>query len=130
MVAMYPCPCCGYDVFDEPPGSYLICPICFWEDDIVQLAFPDMVGGANDCSLIEGQKSYATCGACKPRMRTHVRSVGETDVRDSSWRPLKSATDRHLRCSSQDDHRLWGSVKNGRSICLYYWRPDYWLNQI
>ncbi len=38
--ANYPCPCCGYLVFTEPPGSYTICPICFWEDDISQLRFP------------------------------------------------------------------------------------------
>jgi len=31
----YPCPCCGYLVFTEPPGSYDICSICFWEDDPV-----------------------------------------------------------------------------------------------
>ena len=34
---MKPCPCCGYLVFDEEPGSYSICPICYWEDDAVQL---------------------------------------------------------------------------------------------
>ena len=35
----YPCPGCGYLVFDEPPGSYEICPICFGEDDLAQLRF-------------------------------------------------------------------------------------------
>jgi len=64
-VAMHPCPSCGYDVFGEPPGSYDICPICFWEDDIVQLAFPDLAGGANKCSLIEGQHNFAAFGACE-----------------------------------------------------------------
>ncbi|WP_248129036.1 CPCC family cysteine-rich protein [Pseudomonas sp. W2Aug9] len=27
---MFTCPCCGYAVFEEHPGSYDICPICFW----------------------------------------------------------------------------------------------------
>lgn len=29
----YPCPCCGHLVFEDPPGSYEICPVCFWEDE-------------------------------------------------------------------------------------------------
>jgi rubrerythrin len=40
----YPCPGCGYLVFDEPPGSYEICPICFWEDDLAQLRFHGCLG--------------------------------------------------------------------------------------
>ncbi|WP_442944423.1 CPCC family cysteine-rich protein [Nostoc sp.] len=28
---LYPCPCCGYKTLNiKPPGTYLICPICFW----------------------------------------------------------------------------------------------------
>lgn len=53
----YPCPCCGYLVFDESPGSHEICPICFWEDDLTQLRFPLMSGGANPVSLIEAQEN-------------------------------------------------------------------------
>lgn len=35
----FPCPCCWYKTFDaEPDGSFDICPVCFWEDDNVQLA--------------------------------------------------------------------------------------------
>lgn len=29
------------------PGSYEICPVCFWEDDRVQFRWPAMSGGAN-----------------------------------------------------------------------------------
>ncbi|HEY5908286.1 MAG TPA: CPCC family cysteine-rich protein, partial [Vicinamibacteria bacterium] len=43
----YPCPCCGYLMFKESPGSHDICKICFWEDDIVQLRDPHFSGGAN-----------------------------------------------------------------------------------
>src|SRR5207249_823853 len=113
---------CGYEVFDEPPGSYLICPICFWEDDIVQLAFPDLAGGANHCSLIEGQRNYIACEACEPRVTPHVRPASSADVRDPSWRSLDPATDRYLQWSRPDDHRLWDSVKNAEPRCLYYWR--------
>ncbi|MEH7657210.1 CPCC family cysteine-rich protein, partial [Bacillus velezensis] len=33
----YTCPCCGYrTIEEEPPGTYEICNICYWEDDEVQ----------------------------------------------------------------------------------------------
>ncbi len=53
---LYPCPACGFEVFDDMPGSYQICPICDWEDDAVQLKFPAMRGGANGESLFEKQQ--------------------------------------------------------------------------
>jgi hypothetical protein len=43
----YPCPACGFEVFDDAPGSYDLCPVCDWEDDGVQLRYPSMRGGAN-----------------------------------------------------------------------------------
>lgn len=55
----YRCPCCFCETFDEPPGNtYLICPVCNWEDDKVQLNNPDMAGGANKQSLNEARRTY------------------------------------------------------------------------
>src|SRR5687768_11830094 len=53
---LYPCPACGFEVFESPAGSYNICPVCDWEDDEVQLRFPAMRGGANTESLLEWQR--------------------------------------------------------------------------
>ncbi len=114
-------------MFDEPPGSFDICEICFWEDDIVQLAFPDLAGGANKCSLIEGQQNYATFGACERRILPHGRSARRDDIRDASWRPLDIRSDHYLHWERREDHNLWQSVKNQKDVCLYYWRPEYWL---
>jgi len=125
---LYPCPCCGHLMFDQPPGSFDICDICFWEDDVVQLAFPDLAGGANHCSLIEGQRSYAEFGACEQRVLPHVRRANESDPRDPSWRPLDAGRDRYLHWDSLPDRDLWQSVKDSGDKCLYYWRSDYWLN--
>lgn len=123
---MYPCPCCGYEVFHEPPGSYEICPICFWEDDLVQLAFPDMPGGANECSLIEGQTNFVEFGACELRFRSNVRKPRESEKKCEGWRALEPHRDRHLKCDAPADHDLWQSRKDSK-LGLYYWLPEYWL---
>ena len=51
-----PVPVLWRSLFREPPGSCDICPICFWEDDNVQLRWPDWAGGANTPALIESQR--------------------------------------------------------------------------
>ena len=123
----YPCSCCGYEVFSAPPGSREICPICCWQDDAVQLAFPDMVAGANKCSLIEGQDNFAMYGACELHNRDDASGPQEGDVRDPYWRPLSLKHDRYLDWSNEEDCQLWHSVKDSPSMCLYYWLSEYWL---
>ena len=92
VVVMNPCPCCGYLVFDEPPGSYDICPICSWEDDLSQLRFP-VTTGANHVSLIDAQRNYARDGVCESRLHSHVRQPKDSDVRDPQWRPIDERKD-------------------------------------
>lgn len=87
MKAEYPCPCCGYLVFEDSPGSYDICPICFWEDDLSQLRF-QRTTGANHVSLVEAQRNYAREGVCELRFRSNVRAPTATDIRDPDWRPF------------------------------------------
>jgi hypothetical protein len=80
---IYTCPCCGYLVFEQEPGSYDICPVCGWEDDLSQLRFPT-TSGANR-PLIEGQAAYLAS-----------RSRSGQDVgffRDLDWRPLDPGSD-------------------------------------
>lgn len=78
----YPCPCCGFLVFSEPPGSHEICDICGWEDDPVQLRFPGLRGGANACSLAECQAR--ALASLDPSALAHGGYH-----RASSWRPLR-----------------------------------------
>lgn len=82
----YPCPGCGYLVFDEPPGSYEICPICFWEDDLAQLRFSRTSWGANRMSLIEAQENYFRDGVSELRFPATVRTAVASDVREPQWR--------------------------------------------
>lgn len=58
----YPCVACGRLVFDEPPGSYMICPVCQWEDDAAQLRWPDYPVGPNYMSLREYQAKVLRLG--------------------------------------------------------------------
>ncbi len=85
----YACQCCGYMTLDEePPGTYFICPICFWEDDNVQFDDPDYEGGANLISLRQAQKNFVEFGACERRAMKHVRNPSEQEQKDINWKPL------------------------------------------
>jgi hypothetical protein len=109
----FTCPCCGHIVFDEPPGSYEVCPICFWEDDDVQLRHPAMSGGANKPSLINAQANFRAIGAVEPRLVQHVRGPQPDEPRDPKWRPLDAETGRLLRpadggnCSESTEAYYW-----------------------
>ncbi|WP_410982840.1 CPCC family cysteine-rich protein [Bacillus cereus] len=77
----YTCPCCGYKTLEEePPGTFDICSICFWEDDNVQFDDPDYEGGANEESLRQHQKAFL--------MRHVNRKLTDKNERDPNWRAL------------------------------------------
>lgn len=60
----YPCPCCGYFTLDEKsPGSFEICPVCYWQDDGQQFDNPTYAGGANELSLSEARLNFQKYGA-------------------------------------------------------------------
>ncbi|QKE75679.1 hypothetical protein HPK19_24560 [Arthrobacter citreus] len=85
----YTCPCCGYKILDEePPGTYDICSICFWEDDPVQFKDPDFEGGANIPSLRQAQINFIEFGACEERCIEFVRKPNERDKKDTNWKLL------------------------------------------
>ncbi len=82
----YKCPCCGYYTFVEKPnGTFDICPVCYWEDDIVQLDDPEYVGGANNISLNQARKNYRMFGACEENMVEHVRKPHKKELNGLDW---------------------------------------------
>lgn len=86
----YTCPCCGYKTLDEqPPGTYEICSICFWEDDNIQYEDPDYEGGANIPSLRTAQNNYRLFGACEERCMEFVRAPNAHDEKDPHWKPVQ-----------------------------------------
>jgi|SRR5579871_6148078 len=118
----YPCPCCGYMSFEDPPGSYDICQICHWEDDAVQLRFPYR-GGAN-LPLVDAQKNYAAFGACQEHLKQYARQPVEGDVRDPQWRPFDWAIDGG-ELGPEDGLAYFIAVGATQGTEeLYYWRND------
>ncbi len=55
----------GKTLEEEPPGTYEICNICYWEDDPVQFENHDYEGGANEVSLRQAQKNFIAYGVCE-----------------------------------------------------------------
>ncbi|MES5867945.1 CPCC family cysteine-rich protein [Bacillus cereus group sp. RP32] len=85
----YTCPCCEYrTIEEEPPGTYEICNICYWEDDEVQFNGPDFEGGANEVSLRQAQKNLIAFGACEECFVGSVRKLTSEDVKDASWKQI------------------------------------------
>jgi hypothetical protein len=104
------CPACGFRTIDEDSyGTYLICPVCGWEDDAVQLANPCSGGGANRESLAECQRSSATWNTVQ--MQKHER--------DSDWRPL---TQEEIACFTSVAQKQRWSFPGELESALAYWR--------
>ena len=81
------CPCCGYKTLnEEPPGTYNICSICFWEDDPYQFKEWNYSEGANKVSLIQGQKNFEAFGACDRDMVKNTRKPNKNDERKENWK--------------------------------------------
>ncbi|HEX2133867.1 MAG TPA: CPCC family cysteine-rich protein [Actinophytocola sp.] len=116
----YPCPCCGHATFSEPPGSYEICDVCFWEDDAVQLRWPDWSGGANGPSLIDAQRNCAELGATEVRFTGLVRQATASEPLDAGWRLIDLVVDNFEPRGSQ--MVPWPEDRT----TLYWWRPTYW----
>jgi hypothetical protein len=77
------CPCCDYVSLAER-GNYLICPVCFWEDDGVDVDRLDDPSGPNHMTLREGRANFARIGACDEKSVGHV-CPAEERTRYEHW---------------------------------------------
>lgn len=114
MQRLHPCPCCGYEVFSGAAGSFEICPICFWEDDLFQLTNATVQGGANTVSLREAQNNCERIGACCPSCLSHVRKPSSQDKKDVTWRKWNPVEDRVAS----------GSGTKVQETTPYYWERN------
>ena len=81
MSTSFACPCCRYPTLPErPPGTFAICPVCFWEDDEVQFRAPSRAGGANRVSLNDARRNFAAYGASAEDLRSKVRAPTDQEV--------------------------------------------------
>lgn len=117
MERRYTCPCCGHRTLSGPPGSYGLCPVCFWEDDGLQLLDPAFGGGANAPSLLECQANYRCFGACEARFRELVRPPTVEEAKDPEWRPAQDSDLRWSRLPKE----LAGE-EHDRLETWYYWK--------
>ena len=83
---LHTCPCCGYKTLEESPGNFEICPICYWEDDNIQLNDPHYEGGANKVSLYQAQKNFLSFGASDESYINSVRKPSTLDLKDTNFK--------------------------------------------
>ena len=83
------CPCCGYYTIEDygEEVNCNICPVCFWQYDVVGQDNPnDIVGGPNGkLSLNQARDNYKKFGACSEDMVPYVRkpNAGEIDIENA-----------------------------------------------
>ncbi|MEU8950001.1 CPCC family cysteine-rich protein [Streptomyces sp. NPDC048489] len=115
-----PCPCCGHLVHNAGPGSSLVCPICFWEDDVSQLRWPMLTGGANKPSLVDAQGTYRVIRVSERRFLDRVREPIVDEPIDEGFRPIEPAVDPFEEVYVQEEP--W---PEDRTV-LYWWRETFW----
>lgn len=111
-------------MFKLEPGSHKVCPICAWEDNLAQLRFPLMVGGANRLSLFEAQQNYAAYGYSSQSRKAEVSEPLSGDRRDPQWRPLDPKWDNPER--PQRGIKYADTYPEQDPTVMYYWRDYYW----
>ncbi len=65
------CPCCDYISLAER-GDYLICRVCFWEDDGQDIDQLDEESGPNHITLREARNNFLQFGACEKDLLPYV----------------------------------------------------------
>lgn len=80
------CPCCGYRTLSPgAPGSYEVCPVCGWLDDLVGFHHPSVESDYNYCSLRKARRNVGRYGAAIPERVDETRDPCEDEPRDPNW---------------------------------------------
>lgn len=98
----------------------MICPICYWEDDLLQLRWPLYAGGANRVTLADAQRNYLGLGVSDRCFSDLVRAPRETEVQDAGFRVVDLERDNFELTFVQQ--APWPSDRTA----LYWWRPHFW----
>ena len=75
------CLCCGSRTL-HTPGTFELCPVCWWQDDGQDETDADVVrGGPNGLlSLTAARANFLALGACDPQFRTRVRAASASEL--------------------------------------------------
>jgi len=80
------CPCCGYRALSPgAPGSYEVCEICGWLDDLVGFYHPETQSDYNYVSLAQAWANVREYGACLPGVAASTRAPTDDDERDPNY---------------------------------------------
>uniref|UniRef100_B8HL10 Cysteine-rich CPCC domain-containing protein n=1 Tax=Cyanothece sp. (strain PCC 7425 / ATCC 29141) TaxID=395961 RepID=B8HL10_CYAP4 len=120
---LYPCPCCGYKTLDQkPPGTYIICPICFWEDDD-ELLYPL----SNLVSLRHAQRNFINFGACEELWINDVRSPQVDELREPDWQTIDDLAEKARLCLMEKINNAFKDVTLEEGVSLHQARAiDYY----
>jgi len=92
------CPSCGFfTIKDETYGSYQVCEICGWEDDMVQLANPCSGRGANYASLYKNQSQSVEFLPLNIKKHKGIN-------RSEKWRPLNNKEVERYKAELNEKH--------------------------
>jgi hypothetical protein len=80
------CPCCGYRTLPPgPPGSYEVCPVCYWLDDLLGFYYPTAPNDYNHVSLAAARENVREVGACTASVVEKTRDPRPDEERDPNW---------------------------------------------
>ncbi|MBV9787195.1 MAG: hypothetical protein JOZ51_03410 [Chloroflexi bacterium] len=109
---MYPCSCCGSRTLGAPPpGSYLICPVCFWEDLPQDQFWPVPYCRA----LRQAQRTFQTIGACDRHYIHDVRPAETHEQPPTGWRTIDDMSER----LNLEIREAFAEVTRGAGVTLH-----------
>ena len=80
----FPCACCGYRTLPGPSPSDEICPVCFWQDDIVNNRDTEVLG-PNHVTLSQARANFAEFGASEGRFVDLIRRPRADEGPPEPW---------------------------------------------
>lgn len=110
--ALYACPCCGSHTFaTPPPATYLVCPVCYWEDLPQEQLWPVPYCRA----LRQAQRTFQAIGACDPRYTNAVRPAEAGERPSEGWLTI----DAHVERLLHEIREAFADVIRGDGVTLH-----------
>ena len=115
MPGPYVCPCCGHLTLPkEPPGSWEICPVCFWEDVPIDAGWID-----NQVALRQAQRTFIRIGASDEDWLDYVRSPTPSEARLPNWQFLDDHAKQSSAALMHDIRAAFATVRRENGVTLH-----------